>query len=97
MIRIVLYLLLAVLLITLLRSVIGILLKAAARWLLAGGSQSSRPVQMGGELRKDPVCGVYISTATSFKLNEGGKTLHFCSEACRERYRRGERAANAEG
>lgn len=95
MVRLVLYLLLAVLLITLLRSVIGVLLRAATRWLLAGGSQRSRPAQMGGELRQDPVCGVYISTATSYKLTENGKVLHFCSEACRERYRRDKGAAKA--
>ncbi|MGC8793512.1 MAG: YHS domain-containing protein [Bryobacteraceae bacterium] len=95
MVRLVLYLLLAVILITLLRSVIGVLLRAAAHWLVSGGSAPSRPPQMGGELRQDPVCGVYIPTATPFKLNEGGKVLYFCSEACREKYRRGERAGKA--
>ncbi|MCS7314442.1 MAG: hypothetical protein RMI94_02645 [Bryobacterales bacterium] len=95
MVRLILYLLLAVLLITLLRSVLGILLKAAARWLLAGGSQASRSTPSGGELRQDPVCGVYISTATSYKLTEGGKVLHFCSEACREQYRRRKGEAKA--
>ncbi len=89
MVRVILYLLLAVLLITLLRSVLGPIVRIAARWLLAGGAPGPRSTQMGGELRQDPVCGVYISTATSYKLSEGGKILHFCSEACREQYRRG--------
>lgn len=97
MVRLILYLLLAVVLITLLRSLIGIFGKAAVQWLLAGGSRGSRPTQQGGELRQDPVCGVYISTASSYKLSEGGKILHFCSEACRERYRARERAANTGG
>lgn len=95
MVRIILYLLLAVLLITLLRSFIGIFLRLAAQWLLPGSRASARRVEMGGELRQDPVCGVYVPAGASVKLNQGGKTLHFCSESCREKYRRGERAGNA--
>ncbi len=89
MVRVVLYLLLAVLLITLLRSVIGILFKYAARLLEPGSHASPRPTHMGGELKRDPVCGVYISTATSVKITEGDRVVHFCSTACRDKYRRG--------
>ncbi len=89
MVRVVLYLLLAVLLITLLRSVIGILLRYAARLLEPGGRAAPKPTQMGGELKRDPVCGVYVSTATSVKISEGGRVIHFCSNACRDRYRQG--------
>jgi YHS domain-containing protein len=43
-------------------------------------------VPMGGELKKDPSCGTYISTATSIKENVGGETIHFCSKECRDKY-----------
>lgn len=89
MVRVVLYLLLAVLLITLLRSVIGIVLKAVAGLLEPGRGPGSKSAQMGGELKRDPVCGVYISTATSVKIAEGSRVVHFCSAACRDKYRKG--------
>ncbi|HUP05460.1 MAG TPA: hypothetical protein VMU19_15785 [Bryobacteraceae bacterium] len=44
------------------------------------------PVQPGGELKKDPVCGTYVSVAASYTLNVNGQTLHFCSKECRDRY-----------
>jgi uncharacterized protein len=95
MVRLILYLLLAVLLITLLRSFIGIFLRLASQWLLSGPRSSPRGVEMGGELKQDPVCGVYVPASTAIKLNQGGKTLYFCSESCREKYRRGERRTQA--
>jgi len=92
MVRAVLYLLLSVLLITILRSVIGVLAKMFAGLAGPGSDAGRRPVQMGGELKRDPVCGVYVSTATSVKITEGGQVLHFCSPACRDKYRSGQGA-----
>ena len=47
----------------------------------------SRPdVVAGGELKKDPVCGMYIAAATSVKKTVGGQTVHFCSQECRNKY-----------
>jgi len=43
-------------------------------------------VPLGGELKKDPSCGTYISTATSIKEKVGGETFHFCSKECRDKY-----------
>jgi len=37
-------------------------------------------------LRKDPVCGTFVSEAISVKLKTPAGTLHFCSEACRDKY-----------
>ena len=37
-------------------------------------------------LQRDPVCGTYVSEDISHRLEEGDKTLHFCSEECRMRY-----------
>jgi len=45
------------------------------------------PVSAGGELKKDPVCGTYVSADTSVTKRVDGQTLHFCSPACRDKYR----------
>lgn len=89
MVRVVLYLLLTVLLITLLRSFIGILMRMAARLLEPGPKPGARPAEVGGELKQDPICGVYVPTATSVKIRENGREIYFCSPECRDRYRRG--------
>lgn len=43
-------------------------------------------VQAGGELKKDPVCGTYVSTAASLTRTVNGELVHFCSKACSDRY-----------
>jgi YHS domain-containing protein len=48
----------------------------------------SRPnVVVGGELKKDPVCGTYVSTGASVTRTVNGVLLHFCSKECRDKYR----------
>ena len=37
-------------------------------------------------LQQDPVCGTYVSIETSLKRICNGKVVHFCSDACRDRY-----------
>jgi YHS domain-containing protein len=44
--------------------------------------------QSGGELQKDPVCGTFVAVASSIKTTVKGETIHFCSTACRDKYRR---------
>jgi YHS domain-containing protein len=44
--------------------------------------------QSGGELKKDPVCGTFVAAASSIKATVKGETIHFCSTACRGKYRR---------
>jgi YHS domain-containing protein len=59
------------------------------------GSQSRRvvrqpeapPAPLGGELKKDPVCGTYISAATAVQATVKGETVYFCSKECREKFR----------
>ena len=43
-------------------------------------------VSPGGELKKDPVCGTYVSVAASVTRTVNGKVLHFCSKDCSEKY-----------
>ena len=85
MIRAVGYLLLAIFLITLLRYVIGTVMKGLSD--LVQPRESRRPVELAGELRKDPVCGTFVSTATSLKKTVRGEVVHFCSSACRDKYK----------
>jgi YHS domain-containing protein len=44
------------------------------------------PLQPGGELKRDPVCGTYVSTAVSVKRTVKGQVVHFCSQECRDKY-----------
>jgi YHS domain-containing protein len=44
-------------------------------------------VSPGGELKKDPVCGTYVSTAASISQKIDGHMVYFCSEECRKKYR----------
>jgi YHS domain-containing protein len=42
---------------------------------------------MGGELKQDPVCGIFVPVATSVKKTVNGEQIHFCSVACRDRFK----------
>jgi YHS domain-containing protein len=69
------------------------LLRPLLRSLFAPASAPRRPeqppqVSPGGELKKDPVCGTYVSTAASVQSRIGGEIVHFCSADCRDRYRK---------
>ncbi len=87
MFRVVLYLLLAILIISLLRSVLGVIGKAVSAALEPTPPRNA--AEPGGELKRDPVCGTYISTVTSVKKSVGKDTIHFCSTACRDKYESG--------
>ena len=91
MFRLLFDLLLTVVVITVLKSIIGIVLRGLGQAMKPGpgGPSPSRTpdqVPLTGELKKDPVCGTYIATATSIKEKVGGQTLHFCSQECRDKY-----------
>jgi YHS domain-containing protein len=40
-----------------------------------------------GELKKDPVCGTFISTETAFQKSVHGETYYFCSTECRDKFK----------
>lgn len=50
------------------------------------GSVRPTDVPLQGHLKKDPVCGTYISTDLSVKKTVNGEVVHFCSEACRDKF-----------
>jgi uncharacterized protein len=41
----------------------------------------------GGELKRDPVCGTFVPTNTSVKETINGELVHFCSVACRDKFK----------
>lgn len=41
-----------------------------------------------GEMVRDPVCGMFVSTELSHRLEWHGTLLHFCSEECLEQYQK---------
>jgi YHS domain-containing protein len=73
----------------LLRSVLKNLFGGAGRTPSPPPQQApSQPtVVSGGELKKDPVCGTYVSTALAVTRTVNGEVVHFCSKECRDRYR----------
>lgn len=68
--------------------------KSFLRGLGAAFRQGPRPtgrpdpptVQSGGELKKDPVCGTYVSTSTSISKVVNGHAVYFCSDECRRKF-----------
>lgn len=53
---------------------------------------SAGPIQ-AGEMARDPVCGMFVSTELTQKLKCGSDTVHFCSRECMEKYQRGAKHA----
>jgi len=93
MFRAIFELLMTVLVIFFLRAVMRTIFKGFGDLMRPGANpnasqQSGAPnaVPLTGELKKDPVCGTYISVATSIKETVGGETVHFCSKECRDKY-----------
>ncbi len=88
MVKTVFLLLLAILLISVVRGIVGIVGKA-----LSGLAEPKSPARTASgppkadELKRDPVCGVYVPAATAVKRTVGGEVVHFCSEQCAGRYR----------
>jgi YHS domain-containing protein len=53
-----------------------------------GGSGGRRAQPPGVKLVRDPVCGTYVASTSSLSITSGGSTHHFCSERCREEFRK---------
>ena len=92
MFRVIFYLLVTIFLITVVRGIIGVVLRGFSQLLnspqqaASKSSAAGRDIPLSGELKRDPSCGTYISAATSIKQTVSGQTFHFCSAACRDKY-----------
>lgn len=95
MFRAIAYLIASVLVISIVRSIIGVIVKGFADLFQSSQTQSTPPrsgpraptVPAGGELKKDPVCGTFISTATALQKRSGGEVYYFCSTECRDKFK----------
>ncbi len=91
MFRAVLYLIASVLVISVVRAIINIVLKGFADLFQSAKPSPSGPrrptVSAGGELKRDPVCGTFISTATALQKKVGATTYYFCSAECRDKFK----------
>jgi YHS domain-containing protein len=51
-------------------------------------NQAQQPtVSSGGELKRDPVCGTYVSVLAGVREKVNGEVVYFCSEDCRGKYK----------
>lgn len=93
MFRAIAYLIASVLVISIVRSIIGVIVKGFADLFQSGQQSTPRSgpraptVPAGGELKKDPVCGTFISTATALQKRVGGEVHYFCSTECRDKFK----------
>ncbi len=85
--------LVAVVLISVLRTVIGVLMKGlgsllnnAAASSSSTSSATSPPSQHGSDLHRDPVCGTFVVESTPFQKQIFGQKYYFCSSDCREKH-----------
>jgi len=88
--RVLLYLIVGVIILSLLRSVLEFIGKAFTSATQPGNGDPRRPAgQSGGlpqTLKKDPVCGTFVSAATAMQKSKGGETYYFCSAECRDKF-----------
>jgi YHS domain-containing protein len=72
---------------------------ARAFWRFVDGivegsrGSSSLPPQRGVAMVRDPVCGTFVVPGRAITIADGRATVSFCSEACRDKYRRAGRAS----
>src|SRR3954468_20581127 len=96
MIRTVFYFLVTILVLTLVRSMVGVIMRGFSDLVNPGQNASGPRVRQqeprqpvtpaGGELKRDPVCGTYVPAAGSLQKTVSGKVVYFCSPECRDRY-----------
>ncbi|MBM3773951.1 MAG: YHS domain-containing protein [Acidobacteria bacterium] len=87
MIRNFLRLLIALLVVVVIRYAVAAIQQALGRSLGRGsGGPQPSPAAGNVELYKDPVCGTFVPETSGFSRIEGGRRLHFCSAACRDKY-----------
>jgi YHS domain-containing protein len=94
----ILYLIAGVLILAVLRSVIGVVLKGVADFFGAASSSpgSGQPgsgartqsIPTAEALKKDPVCGTYLAASSGVQKTMGGVTYYFCSAECRDKFKK---------
>jgi YHS domain-containing protein len=93
--RAILYLLLTVVVISVIRSVVGIVGKLFGEMMSPPSGTPRNPGQSAASgtppavetLHKDPVCGTFVAPSTAWQKAVGSKTYYFCSTDCREKFK----------
>ena len=74
--------------------ILFLFLRSLLRSLFQNRSDSRRPPPpevpttiAGGELKRDPVCGTYVSTSLGVTKTVNGEAIYFCSKECRDKFR----------
>ncbi len=80
--------------IAIVRVVVGMIVNFFKGLSTAPGERESPAASTGpgvplsaGLLVKDPVCGTFVSVGTSLQKSVEGETFHFCSAACRDKFK----------
>lgn len=87
MLRAILFLVIAIFLITVVRMFMGVIMKGMAEMMnppTPGGHPPHVPTS--GELKRDPVCGTFVPSDTAYQKTLKGEAYHFCSAECRDKY-----------
>ncbi len=53
----------------------------------SAGAGSTKALDRGVQMARDPVCGTFVVPSRSLTLVEGDRIAYFCSERCRAAYR----------
>jgi len=53
----------------------------------SGGRRGGGVPDRGVQMVRDPVCGTFVVADRAVTLVDGRTRVHFCSDACRDRYR----------
>jgi YHS domain-containing protein len=64
------------------RSILGGIFKRARGVAVQRGPDPAASM----ELKKDPVCGTYVSPATGVSRTVQGHMIYFCSKECRDKF-----------
>jgi len=62
--------------------------KVNIRTATARPSTSNVSAGHQGEMVRDPVCGIFVSTELPHQLRQGKDVVHFCSRECLEKYQK---------
>jgi YHS domain-containing protein len=73
---------LPLLLFLIVRSILGSLFKRGRNIPVQHSSEPAASM----ELKKDPVCGTYVSPATGVSRTVQGHMIYFCSKECRDKF-----------
>ena len=86
MFRALAYLIVAILVIGILRSVIGMFAQFFTNATVGPQRQPDRPRGQSAALKKDPVCGTFVAESTELQKVRDGQVYYFCSAACRDKF-----------